>query len=100
MEKCYAYYDENGIVGCLKTRFPNRVLLILKLATENENLYMKDLDIDESCDITCPRHLDCARTNYILRDYNEKVFKKLCDGGFEKMKELAIAGNLVALQEG
>lgn len=94
MEECYAYYDaEDRIIGCIKTRFPNRILSLLKLATSGE-VAMKKMDfVDGECNINCPYHLDRVRTDSIINDYDEKKFKTAINAGFDKMKDLAMSKN-------
>ena len=99
MEECYAYYDaEDRIIGCIKTRFPNRILSLLKLATSGE-VTMKKMDfVDGECNINCPYHLDRVRTDSIINDYDEKMFKTAINAGFDKMKDLAMSRNLEAIR--
>ena len=99
MEECYAYYDaEDRIIGCIKTRFPNRILSLLKLATSGE-VTMKKMDfVDGECNINCPYHLDRVRTDSIINDYDEKKFKTTINAGFDKMKDLAISRNFEAIR--
>ena len=93
-EACYAYYDaEDRIIGCIKTRFPNRILAILELATEREVRMEKMSYSSDSCGLSCPHHLDKARTDSIINDYNEKNFKTTINAGFDKMKNLAMSKN-------
>ena len=100
MEECYAYYDaENRIIRCIKTRFPNRVLSLLKLATSGE-VAMKKMDFvdGEDCSIKCPHHMDRVRTDFIINDYDEKKFRTAINEGFNKMKNLAMSKNFEAIR--
>lgn len=98
-EACYAYYDaEDRIIGCIKTRFPNRILAILELATESE-VHMKKMSYSsDNCCLNCPHHLDRARTSSIINDYDEKKFKTAINAGFDKMKNLAMFKNFEAIR--
>ena len=74
-EACYVYYDaEDRIIGCIKTRFPNRILAILELATEHEVRMEKMRYSSDNCGLSCPHHLDKVRTDSIINDYDEKKF--------------------------
>lgn len=99
MEECYAYYDaEDRIIGCIKTRFPNRILAILELATESKVRMKKMSYSSDSCGLNCPHHLDKVRTDSIINDYDEKKFKTTINAGFDKMKNLAMSRNLEAIR--
>jgi len=98
-EACYAYYDaEDRIIGCIKTRFPNRILAILELATENKVRMEKMRYSSDNCSLNCPHYLDRARTSSIINDYDEKKFKTTINAGFDKMKNLAISRNLEVIR--
>ena len=101
MEECYAYYDaEDRIIGCIKTRFPNRILAILELATESEVRLEKMSYSSDNCGSNCPHHLDRARTSSIISDYDEKKkkFKTTINAGFDKMKNLAMSKNFEVIR--
>lgn len=99
MEECYAYYDaEDRIIGCIKTRFPNRILAILELATESKVRMKKMSYSSDSCGLNCSHHLDKVRTDSIINDYDEKKFKTTINAGFDKMKNLAMSRNLEAIR--
>lgn len=99
MEECYAYYDaEDRIIGCIKTRFPNRILAILELAIESEVRMKKMSYSSDNCGLNCPHHLDKVRTDSIINDYDEKKFKTAINAGFDKMKNLAMSRNLEAIK--
>ena len=98
-EACYAYYDaEDRIIGCIKTRFPNRILTILELATESKVRMEKMRYSSDNCSLNCPHHLDRARTSSIINDYDEKKFKTAINVGFDKMKDLAISRSFEAIR--
>lgn len=98
-EACYAYYDaEDRIIGCIKTRFPNRILAILELATEHEVRMEKMRYSSDNCGLSCPHHLDKVRTDSIINDYDEKKFKTTINAGFDKMKNLAMTRNFDAIR--
>lgn len=98
-EACYAYYDaEDRIIGCIKTRFPNRILAILELATEHKVRMEKMNYSSDNCGLNCPHHLDKVRTDSIINDYDEKKFKTAINAGFDKMKNLAMTKNLDAIR--
>ena len=98
-EACYAYYDaEDRIIGCIKTRFPNRILAILELATESKVRMEKMKYSSDNCGLYCPHHLDRARTSSIINDYDEKKFKTAINAGFDKMKDFVMSRNLDAIR--
>ena len=98
-EACYAYYDaEDRIIGCIKTRFPNRILAILELATESKVHMEKMSYSSDNCGLNCPHHLDKVRTDSIINDYDEKKFKTAINAGFDKMKNLAMSRNFEAIR--
>ena len=98
-EACYAYYNaKDRIIGCIKTRFSNRILAILELATEHEVRMEKMRYSSDSCSLSCPHHLDKARTDSIINDYDEKKFKTTINARFDKMKNLAMSKNFNAIK--
>ena len=99
MEECYAYYDaEDRIIGCIKTRFPNRILAILELATESKVRMEKMKYSSDNCGLNCPYHMDRVRTDSIINDFDEKRFKTAINAGFDKMKNLAMTNNFEAIR--
>ena len=99
-EACYVYYDaEDRIIGCIKTRFPNRILAILELATEHEVRMEKMRYSSDNCGLSCPHHLDKVRTDSIINDYDEKKFKTIINARFDEMKNLGMSKNLEAIKE-
>lgn len=99
-ETCYAYYDaKDRIIGCIKTRFPSRILSLLKLATSSE-VTMKTMDFaDGDCNTKCPYHMDRVRTDSIIDDYDEKQkLKATINAGFDKIKDLAMSENFEAIR--
>lgn len=88
-EACYAYYDtEDRIIGCKKTRFPNRVLAFLELATENKLRLEKIATPSDICCLKCPHHLDKVRTDSIINSELDKMKNLVMSKNFKIIREV------------